>query len=133
VRTADVRALGPGEAQPAKILERRGGKFLATAGAVEVFDPHHEPGGARPLRGQGERPRMAHVEQPRGRRRQPAPQPRHQSHQLPVHTTKMPSARFVAAWARMQSIGFRVAAAIPLTIANQPTAATASAGWVRAA
>ena len=55
------------------------------------------------------------------------------SHQLPVATTYAPSARFVPAWASTQSIGFRVAAAIPLTTANHPTAATASAGWLAAA
>ena len=48
----------------------------------------------------------------------------------PVAITHAPRARFVPAWARMQSIGWRVEAAIPVTIPNQASAATASAGWV---
>ena len=58
---------------------------------------------------------------------------RYSSHQLPVASTYAPRARFVAAWARMQSIGLRVAEAMPLTMANHPTAATASLGWLPAA
>ncbi len=54
----------------------------------------------------------------------------YKSHQSPEKITKTPRARFVAAWARMQSIGLRVVWAIHVITANHTTAAAASAGWL---
>jgi len=59
---AEVGALGPGEAEPAEVFEGGGGVFGPAAGAVEVLDPHHEPGGAGPFGGDGEGAGVAHVE-----------------------------------------------------------------------
>ena len=87
VRAAHVGAFGPREAQPAEVVERGGGKLLAAARAVEVFDPHHEAGGAGTGGGPGEGLGVAHVEQARGRGREPAAEPAHTSHHSPVMST----------------------------------------------
>ena len=141
-RAADVRAFRPGKPQPAEVVDRGGDKLLPAAGGVEILDAEDEPCGAGPRRGDGEGAGMADMEEAGWRRREPAPSPRkrrlpvegrggdHISHQAPVAITHAPRARFVPAWARMQSIGWRVDAAIPVTIPNQASAATASAGWV---
>ena len=63
VGAADVGALRPGKPQPAEIVEGRGHEFLPAAVAVEVLDPHHEPGPGRPLGGDGKRLGMPDVEQ----------------------------------------------------------------------
>ena len=90
MRPAKIGALGPLDAEPAQVFERRGGEFLTAARQIEVFDPHHEAGAGRPARGQGKRPRMAHVQEA-GRRRGESSafhaSQFHTSHQLPVAST----------------------------------------------
>ena len=131
--SAAVGALGPGEPEPAEVLNGGRGELGPTSWAVEVFDPEHDPGLAGPLGGDGKRAGMPHMQQARGRWGEATAAAGHISHHAPVASTYSPRARFVAAWQRMQSIGFLVVAAIMLTTLNQPTAAIASPGWLSTA
>jgi len=138
VGTPEIRPLGPCQAEPAEVVEGSRGELVAAAVGVEVFDPQHEPGRSGPAGGLGEGAGMAHVQEARGRGGQATSAGdgrvgAHHSHQLPVNSTNTPRPRLVAAWVRIASIGRRVAAATPVTIANQPAAAIASAGWVSTA
>ena len=134
MRPAHVRAFGPIEAEPAQVVEGRRRILRPAAVAVEILDPHHEAGPGRAFGGAGERQRVPDVEEAGRRGGEAAAEGhRHNNHQFPVATTYAPRARFVAACARITSIGRRVAAAIPLITANQHTAASASAGCVATA
>lgn len=141
-RAANIRPLRPCEPEPTKVVDRSGCIFGPAPGPIEVFYSHHESGRPGALGGDRKRSGVAGVQKTSGRRREASALEsrnrfvrglRHTSHQAWVVRTYAPRARFVAAWQRMQSIGLRVAAATPLTTANQPIAATASAGWLATA
>ena len=62
MRAAHVGALGPFEAEPAEVFERRGGELGPAAGAVEILDAKYKSGPAGPIGGDGERSRVPRVE-----------------------------------------------------------------------
>jgi hypothetical protein len=62
MRATHIGALGPFEAEPVEVFERRGGELGPAAGAVEILDAKHKSGPAGPIGRDGKRSRVPRVE-----------------------------------------------------------------------